>query len=283
MKRKIIEQGGLTLMVSLPRPWAKKYGIKKGDEVDLQEHGKNLTIATSEPISKDKKEVVIDASEKFLGRYVQGPYKLGYDELIIKFESPDVLIEIQRYLDQTMGFEIVDQKPNQVKIQMVAKEMETEFDRVLRRLFLMTIDTTKEMIQADNKKLKNLAEMEKMNNKLCNFCERLLNKHQYYDVNKTSQMYCVVWSLEQIGDDLRDLCKLLIRSKNKPKELLEEVSLMIELFYKLFYKETRENKLALKEHLYKIKDLVEKEKPSQLNHYILSLRSKVKHLGLFFI
>jgi len=55
------------------------------------------------------------------------------------------------------------------------------------------------------------------------------------------------------------------------------------LFYKLFYKETRENKLALKEHLYKIKDLVEKEKPSQLNHYILSLRSKVKHLGLFFI
>ena len=35
MKRKVVQQGPSTLMVSLPAKWAKRLGIKKGDEINI--------------------------------------------------------------------------------------------------------------------------------------------------------------------------------------------------------------------------------------------------------
>ena len=44
MKRKINRVGQNTLTVSLPTKWVKKIGIKQGDELDIFEEGRNLTI-----------------------------------------------------------------------------------------------------------------------------------------------------------------------------------------------------------------------------------------------
>ena len=37
MKRKINRVGPNTLTVSLPSKWAKRYGLRKGDEINLEE------------------------------------------------------------------------------------------------------------------------------------------------------------------------------------------------------------------------------------------------------
>ncbi len=44
MKRKVSLHGPSTLTVSLPSKWVKKYCIKKGDELDIEEKNSTLII-----------------------------------------------------------------------------------------------------------------------------------------------------------------------------------------------------------------------------------------------
>jgi len=46
MKRKIIQTAGKTMVVSLPSAWVKKYGIKKGEEVEVEERGAEISVST---------------------------------------------------------------------------------------------------------------------------------------------------------------------------------------------------------------------------------------------
>ena len=42
MKRKVIKLGRATLVASLPSRWVNANNIEPGDEIDLEERGKNL-------------------------------------------------------------------------------------------------------------------------------------------------------------------------------------------------------------------------------------------------
>ena len=44
MKRKAIQLANQTLVISMPSKWVKEQGIKKGDEIDVEEKGKRLMI-----------------------------------------------------------------------------------------------------------------------------------------------------------------------------------------------------------------------------------------------
>ena len=48
MKRKIVKQGAATLMISLPSKWCKKFGLKKGDEVDIETANDSLLVSPKE-------------------------------------------------------------------------------------------------------------------------------------------------------------------------------------------------------------------------------------------
>ena len=84
MKRKVIQLAGKTLLVSLPIKWAKKYGIKKGNEVEVEERGKSLLIATEKAVSMEKKEIVLSGPEEFIRRVISAEYKKGVSEITFK-------------------------------------------------------------------------------------------------------------------------------------------------------------------------------------------------------
>ena len=54
MKRKINRVGYSTLTVSLPSKWAKQYGLKPGDEVEISEDGRTLRIEAKKGAKKKK-------------------------------------------------------------------------------------------------------------------------------------------------------------------------------------------------------------------------------------
>ena len=57
MRRKIVQHGPATLTLSLPSGWAKKWGIKKGSELEVEELGKELRIKVDKtPATNEKKE-----------------------------------------------------------------------------------------------------------------------------------------------------------------------------------------------------------------------------------
>ena len=68
----------------------------------------------------------------------------------------------------------------------------------------------------DMNKLDNLKALEGTNNKLSYFSLRILNREGYKkDEDKTNSIYYTILCVEEIVDDLRDLCSYII--KDKPK------------------------------------------------------------------
>jgi len=55
MRRKVIQIADSTQLVSLPRKWALKHGIKKGDELNIEEKGSELLVSVEKGEVKLKK------------------------------------------------------------------------------------------------------------------------------------------------------------------------------------------------------------------------------------
>ena len=75
MKRSVILMGGKTYIVSLPAPWIKRYGIKKGTELDVEESGSSIIISTKSGVSiPERFEIDITDFEpilaKSIGQYI---------------------------------------------------------------------------------------------------------------------------------------------------------------------------------------------------------------------
>ena len=81
--RKAIEMGRGTILVSLPKEWVKRNGIKKGMDVSVEElpSGK-IIVRPFESREEEQKQIVIEYGREAFGQVandVTGAYLLGYD------------------------------------------------------------------------------------------------------------------------------------------------------------------------------------------------------------
>ena len=267
MKRKVIQLAGKTLVVSLPRKWVVKYGVKKGEEIDIETLDGDLTISTDK--SRQVKKQVLDVSEmneRVIRWALAALSKMGADEIeVINYKPKDLEVVQELVKGLFIGFAIMEQTPKRCVIRSVSKELETEFDATLRRTFLITLsmgENTLEYIKQEKfESMKELLAIERTNNQLTNFCERILNKKGYKDYRKTCFMYVIARDLEKICDDYKYICEYLLnperRGRRINKEVLdffERVNNFLRSYYELFYE-------------YDVKKLVElsKEKNKLVN------------------
>jgi phosphate uptake regulator len=247
MKRKVSLHGPSTLTISLPSAWAKKYGIKKGHELDIEINGKNLSIkGGSEKKEHKKTRIDIGDLNQRLGQGVLSLlYKKGLDEIEVYYNDPKSSQMIQRAVkNHLLGFIIMEQGKNRCLLKCVSKELKEEFDKSLRRAFLVTLslaESSLEMIRNnDYDSLNELKALETTNNQLTNFCERLLNR-DFNGEEKTTFKYVIVWQLEKIADEYNEILKLIIKNKVKQVskdiiKLYEETNRILRRFYEIYYK-----------------------------------------------
>src|SRR3989344_3215630 len=161
MKRKIIKQGVNTLTLSLPSDWTKRLNLKPGDEVEVEERGTALNISTEgtpqiEEISVDVSGLLPRLADRFMAR----SYQKGYDKISIKFDDPELMLAIKNKVPELMGFEILRIEKNEMEIQAITRELELEFDVMVRRAFLILMDMAKTCQDAwksnDSKALENV-------------------------------------------------------------------------------------------------------------------------------
>lgn len=244
MKRKIVQHGSSSLTVTLPFGWVKKFDLKKGDQVNVEENGGKLVLSTEKEHSVNKKEVTTTESGIFTKNNLSHLYQLGYDEIEINFEDSETLKEIQQRLSNCIGFEIIDQKPNRVYIKSIATTLDSEFDTLLRKAFMITNEMARGILEALERKeyarLKELRNMEVLNNKFTDVCIRILNKKGYKIPNRTMQMYEIIKNVERLGDEFKHICDLFEnRDKIIYKELVKYFKETMEYylaFYNIFYK-----------------------------------------------
>ena len=247
MKRKVIQLALNTLVVSLPSKWVKRYGVKKGAELEVEERGQQIVFGTS--MNSDLESVRIDASKlssEALKRWVLSSlHKTGYNQIEITYEDNSVSEIVQEAIRNLMiGFAVVEQGRGRCVIRVVAEEQEKEFHSMLRRAFIVTKTLGDEiylsLVQGNGEHLKELLVLEKTNNQLTNFCERILNRKGYKQDKKRCFAYVVAWNLEKICDDYAYLCKVLMESP-KAKisapvlDMLKEANDYFKDYYELFY------------------------------------------------
>ncbi len=245
MKRKVIQIADKTLVLSLPTDWVRQWGVKKGDELDVSESGPRLIASTSEfrPLKKGAVDVS-NSSERSLRWLLSSLHKKGYDEIEIRSENPLHAVVIDQMLkDLFLGFAVVHRSGSTCLIRSLARELDDQLQIIVRRAFLVTLALADQSLEAAKQKnfgqLKDLLELEKTNNQLTNFCERILNKKGLDEPVKTSFLYVIMWNLEKIADDYKYICEHLASRKNIGKqaaELYDRVNKLLRNYYELFYK-----------------------------------------------
>ncbi|MBI4149352.1 AbrB/MazE/SpoVT family DNA-binding domain-containing protein [Candidatus Woesearchaeota archaeon] len=245
MKRKVIQIANSTQLISLPRQWSKRLNIRKGSELEVLEQGNKIIIAADKEPEASRIELQAQGKDPLVLRSVIAAYRSGYDEISITFDDPAAVRNLPSQLNDLLpGYEVLQHTSSTILIRDIAHEMATEFDAVLRRIFMVIksiAESTYEMLEEyDEDRLKNIASLEMTNNRLCNYCERLLNKRGYTRFDRTVFMYVIVWEMEKIADQYKYLTYFFSQQKQvtvskEAKKLFQEAMQMFDLFYGAFY------------------------------------------------
>lgn len=242
MKRKLVKQGLQALTITLPSDWVKKNSLKAGDEIDLMELENTLNISTES--RKPAKEIVVDISglvPRLADRFMARAYQKGYDKITLKFDDPELMLAVKNKISELMGFEILKIEKDKIEVEVISKQLDLDFDVMLRRAFLILMDMAKTCYEAwkenDKKSLENIFYQDYDVNRFLYFCLRELNKSGKIISFGSSILYYLIESLEDLGDELKELGKLLAKIKPE-KEILNILDKMNEMFrcsYEYFY------------------------------------------------
>lgn len=253
MKRKLIQMAGKTIVVSLPSEWVKKYGLKKGEEIDLNEEDRKIILTTKKSISHSSVSIDITALNfSLVWRYIFAAYIKGADEIKVIYKDKQQKELVQQVADTLIGFALVKEQENFLLFKDVSGES-TEFDTILRRIFFMLSTLNQEGIEAiekkDNSTLIGLKKKDFKINYLVNFCLRYLNKKGYSDYKKAYMLYSTIRNLEFLGDEYSEFFEKVGKERlTLGKEfirILEDVNKMFEDYHKVFYKFEIENTLRI--------------------------------------
>ncbi len=288
VKRSVIQLAGRTLLVSLPSKWVDANGVKKGDELDLTEDGHKVIVSSGKAASAtETKELDADQVGSLIRRYIFALYKKGVDEIKVKYSDPSVADIIRKtILNETVGYEIVSQSPKSCVIRLITSGNITEFDNLLRRIFLMLLSMADEAMESIKSRnfdhLSKTALMEEPNNRLSTVCRRSLNKWGTESFNKVGPIYYIVEELENLADEYNFMCNNLYALRNsgskseiRPEVLniFEKINGMVRVFYEAFYKFDVHKFVSIadtrKEVVKESHDIIENKKPTPAEIYLL--------------
>ena len=242
MRRKVIQLGKNSLLVSLPSAWVKKHGISKGAEVALEEKDNTLVLQPAGAPTHRRTSIDVTNLTPIVKKALGALYKKGYDEFTVHFADQEELeLAHDAIREEFTGFEVIQHGKNHMVVREISQPHADQFDTVLRRQFLVIKDYAQDAASAladkDHAWLKRLVLRDKDVNKLADFCRRLINKNQ--GTGLSTGMYFIVEQLEKISDRYCDICRHASEKKLAPSKPLlaayKDVAQYLDDFYRCFY------------------------------------------------
>lgn len=273
MKRKVIKQGHNTLTITLPAKWVEQNNIKPGEEIDIEGRGKNLLV--SKEFKGDIKKIDLDISGldfASVRHKMRSAYKLGYDQIYLTFNNPitkefrtgkekAVAHLIDHEVNNLLGCEIIQQTRHSCLIKDYSFTSADELDNLLRRVFLMIIDYGGELLEEarnmDKPLLETMREKHFNISKFIFYYLRTLNKIGYKDYSKTSIMYYILSSIDDILD-IEKYCAVDLlgfkqkKLNDKTVEIMSKIFNIFRTFYEYFYKPDVDKLLSFAESRWEV-------------------------------
>jgi len=256
MKRKVVQHGPSTLIVSLPSKWVKEYNISKGDELEVVQENSKIVISTSHTLNIEKAELDISGLDRTsILINIRSAYRMGFDIIRINFndqltqyfrmkKKEKVTSVIHQEINRLIGLEIVEQKENYCTVKSLSKVSVKEFDNVLRRVLLLTIDVGNDLVTGlsnnDIVLLETIDDKHDTITKFVSYCLRILNKTGHPDPKKTNFLYHIVATLDKIVDIIkysaRDARNLKPKTSMECIRITKNIVNSLVLYYEMFYK-----------------------------------------------
>lgn len=252
-RRKVIRQGKGTLTMSLPSKWISNIRLEAGDEIFVEEKGKQLIVSkAADSAAKHSVELNLSGMSKgIVYSSLENLYIRGEDEMRLHFDNPGIYEAIDDAVSNLLGFQIVEHTAKGCVAKELARGEGEDFDKLLRRIFLILLGIADDGIDAYRKgdifSLQAMHQRDRSINTLCTFCMRVLNKQQRVDLEHAMHMYTLLTLLEHLGDHYSRLYRDVTSLQPATIKHAQKVASLLRDFYNLFYSFSKEGASALKE------------------------------------
>jgi len=282
MKRKVIQHGS-TLTLTLPVQWTRKNNISKKDEIEVEEVGNGLRVYNAEKESAEK-TIEIDVgnlNEEMIKTLIGIAYKSGYDKLTLLNSNQATTSFIQKRVNSSLiGCEILKQTSTGCVIKCLHIDSSKEFNNMVRRMFLILEALGQRTVAMVETQIydESLLDLESAMNRLCNSCHRLINEEEM-DREKSGYLYVILWTIESIADEYRDIVNLLLENRKLVvnRNLLDAMKELAEVgkeYSQLFYKYNAVRMQKLKENLRRLKREMKYTAKGELWTYLYTAAGK---------
>jgi len=252
--RKVYRSGGSTLVVSLPKKWARRAGIREGDSVVVKELEGSLIINAGE-IESAPRRAAIDARKlsttEELTLLIISHYLAGYDEIAVrmdeerKVDQRQGIREISAFL---IGLEITEEHEGYLLLEVLLDMERMSIHQALKRMYLVIKSMLRDAREAMERKEITLAEdvltREEDVDRLYFLIVRQLKSAVRYqqtaeklgiaEQREALGYRIVVKSFERISDHIENLLQNFLELEKErvdlqpPAEMLEEVNRLLE-------------------------------------------------------
>ncbi len=151
--RKLQQIGSGTLYLSLPKDLVKRWNLKKGDIVRIDEtYDGNIVLYVKEDKETEESYGILNLSSidiKSIKRKILGMYLLGYNTIIIKAPTeiePDIRDLIRETTRSFIGLEIMEETTNTITLQSVVNISTTHPHKLLQRASLISSSIYKDAL-----------------------------------------------------------------------------------------------------------------------------------------
>lgn len=300
LKRKVIKHGPSTYIISLPVEWVKKHNITKGAELEVTEEGKKVIICSEN--GEKPLEITVDITgldRTSIMYIIRSFYRLGYDTVKIIFNKPTTIYQrtgktintlsvIHTEVNRLIGYEIIQEGEKHCTIKDLQGISEKDFETILRRIFLLIVDTSRDLLEGINSNNRPL--LESIENKhdtitkFVSYCLRLLNKKGFLIQRKASYYYHIIALLDRITDVIKYAAREIIAyNKKLDSQIIQIIDIIVKdiyNYYQLFYEYSNNKITEINTNRYKAEKELKKI-PNQIKtHEIIIANSMFQILEI---
>lgn len=235
--RKIQKTGGSTLVVSLPKAWCQNFDLKVGSKVVLNYNERGGIMMQPFDSSRESSAATVDIKKDsdmdnelrmLISKYIQGVKKIN-----IRSEDKKAMDDvIRKFLDFTIGFEIIDEKGNEATLEDLISLPMLTFDKGMKRMVTLVRSIVAESINPQKIPLEYVLKKEDEVDKFNIYMQRLfsqsLKDYSVLQLNNISSAEALSYLLvsrilERIADHGVRIYSLLGEKTLKHTEIVEYI------------------------------------------------------------
>jgi len=149
--RKVQRTPSGTFFVCLPKPWAERYGLKRGSVVALTETSAGKLLIDTEYAVEPSPRTITLKPEAYLSREIIGKYLLGFDIITVEAKdriSFEVRDTVKNAVSRLIGLEIVEEDYSRIVMQCLLEPSSFPPEKILRRGYTIAAGMHRDVVNA---------------------------------------------------------------------------------------------------------------------------------------